>query len=160
MDKRMIATRIAAFNQLSVDDLYEILKLRSNVFVVEQNCAYPDLDEKDRHPQAMHVALKDKDEQLMAYARVLPPNLSYPQPSIGRIVVDSNYRNKGLARKIVQAAIELIQQHWPEQDIQIGAQEYLLSFYQSMGFENNSEMYLEDGIPHRDMLLRVKNIQA
>ena len=160
MDKRMIATRIAAFNQLSADDLYEILKLRSNVFVVEQNCVYPDLDEKDRHPQTMHVALKDKDEQLMAYARILPPNLSYPQPSIGRIVVDADYRNKGLARKIVQAAIELIQQHWPEQDIQIGAQEYLLAFYQSMGFENHSEMYLEDGIPHRDMLLRVKNIQA
>ena len=151
----MMKIVIKRFNQLSTDELYDILKLRCDVFVVEQTCVYPDLDEKDRHPQTLHVIGVNDEGQLMAYSRILPPNVSYAQASFGRVVVSPLYRNLGLARKIVQISIDEAHQYWPQQDIQIGAQEYLLPFYQTMGFEINSDMYLEDGIPHRDMLLRV-----
>lgn len=147
--------KIKHFNQLTINELYNLLKLRSDVFVVEQTCVYQDLDNKDRHPQTMHIMFIDEGNQTIAYSRVLPPELSYPQPSIGRVVVSKKHRNKGLARQLVQESIEVIHQHWPAHNIQIGAQEYLLPFYQSLGFKNNSEMYLEDGIPHRDMLLNI-----
>ena len=142
------------FHELSTDELYEVLKLRCNVFVVEQVCAYADLDEKDRHPETLHLMFYAKDKQLIAYSRVLPPELSYSQPSIGRVVVDSMHRQKGYAKQLVLKSIAVIRRLWPDQDIQIGAQEYLRPFYQSLEFEINSEMYLEDDIPHRDMLLK------
>ena len=153
MDKRVMELQVKLFSALSTDELYEILKLRCDVFVVEQACAYADLDEKDRHPETPHLYYFNTDKALMAYSRVLPPNQSYPEPSIGRVAVAKKYRNQGLARKVVQASVDTIRQYWPNQHIQIGAQEYLLPFYHSFGFKNHSEMYLEDGIPHRDMLL-------
>ena len=147
-------THMKTFSELTTNTLYDILKLRCDVFVVEQECAYPELDEKDRHPGARHITLLNDAGELIAYSRVLPPTLSYPEPSIGRVAVCQEHRGKGLAKQLVKASIQVIQQQWPNQDIQIGAQEYLLKFYQSLGFENNSDMYLEDGIPHRDMLLK------
>ena len=144
---------VKRFNELTAHALYDILRLRCDVFVVEQECAYPELDEKDRHPGTLHISLLNDDGKLMAYSRVLPPTLSYPEPSIGRVVVGNAHRGKGLAGKVVKQSIEAIHKQWPQQAIQIGAQEYLLKFYQSFGFQNNSDMYLEDGIPHRDMIL-------
>ena len=147
-------TRVQTFNELTANTLYDILKLRCDVFVVEQECAYPELDEKDRHPETLHISLLSDNGELIAYSRALPPTLSYPEPSIGRVVVSPEHRGKGLAAQIVKESIHAIQQKWPEQNIQIGAQEYLLKFYQSLGFQNNSDMYLEDNIPHRDMILK------
>ncbi len=146
-------THIKKFHELTTLELYKILKLRCDVFVVEQECTYPDLDDKDHQPKTLHITLVDDSGEITAYSRVLPPGLSYPQASIGRVVVSEVHRRKGLAAVLVKASIDVIHRQWPGVDIQIGAQEYLLGFYQGLGFKNNSEMYLEDGIPHRDMIL-------
>jgi len=139
------------FNQLNANTLYDILKLRVDVFVVEQACAYPELDDKDRHPETQHLIGLSPDGELLAYARILPPGLSYPEASIGRVVVSPAGRGKGLAMPLMQHAIESALTTWPDAGIQIGAQDYLKAFYQKLGFVACSEMYLEDGIPHLDM---------
>lgn len=144
--------QLLSFAELSVDQLYELLKLRVNVFVVEQDCAYAELDEKDRHPQTMHL-LAFEEEQLCGYSRIIPPGVSYLQASIGRVAVAAEFRNKGVAKQLMLKSIETTKAHWPTQGIQIGAQEYLSGFYQQLGFEAVSEVYLEDGIPHLDMRL-------
>nr|WP_275975049.1 GNAT family N-acetyltransferase [Shewanella gaetbuli] len=136
--------------------MYEIVKLRVDVFVVEQNCPYPELDEKDRHSDALHLVVNDREGQLLGYCRVLPPGLSYPQASIGRIVVSEDNRGQGIAQKMVQDAIAKCIANWPEAGIQIGAQEHLQKFYHQLGFYNNSEVYLEDDIPHIDMIYQAK----
>lgn len=139
------------FNQLDINMLYDILKLRVDVFVVEQACAYPELDDKDRHPETQHLFGLSPDGELLAYARILPPGLSYPEASIGRVVVSPAGRGKGLAMPLMQQAIESALTTWPDAGIQIGAQDYLKNFYQKLGFVACTEMYLEDGIPHLDM---------
>ncbi|MCL1038321.1 GNAT family N-acetyltransferase [Shewanella submarina] len=141
------------FNELSLDELYDILKARVDVFVTEQACAYSELDNKDRHPEVKHFWCHDQTGKLMAYVRILPPGLSYPQASIGRVLVVEDARGKGLAQELMQKAVEHAQTLWPEAGIQIGAQLYLNKFYSGLGFENASEEYLEDGIPHVDMIL-------
>lgn len=142
---------IKAFDQLSLQELYSILTLRTDVFVVEQNCAYPEVDGKD--PDCLHL-LGTEDGQLVAYLRILPADLSYPEPSIGRVVVKKSHRGKGLARPLMRGAIGWILKVWQEESIKIGAQAHLQDFYQSLGFEPVSEVYLEDGIPHLDMMYR------
>ncbi|RLV60453.1 GNAT family N-acetyltransferase [Parashewanella curva] len=146
-------TIIKQFSELTTDELYEILKLRVDVFVVEQACPYPELDEKDRDSNSYHIFISDENGNITAYCRVLPPGLSYPQASIGRVLVAQAYRNQRLATQLMQKAIDCAKNQWPQSDIQLGAQEYLVDFYQSLGFTTNSDMYLEDGLPHRDMLL-------
>jgi ElaA protein len=141
-----------AFNELTTDALYELLKLRVDVFVVEQACAYPELDDKDRHPQTRHLLLRDDNGALLAYSRILAPGVSYPEASIGRVVVAPGGRGKGLAHSLMSRAIALTLQHWPAAGIQIGAQQYLQTFYHQLGFVSHCEVYLEDGIPHLDML--------
>jgi ElaA protein len=147
-----VISRSLRFEQLTRDELYEILKLRVDVFVVEQNCPYPELDEKDRHPQTQHMVIQDRDGHLVAYCRILPPGLSYPQASIGRVVVASSHRGQGLAESLMQQALPKVLAYWPNAGVQIGAQEHLQKFYQRLGFISHSKVYLEDGIPHIDML--------
>ncbi|WP_133408102.1 GNAT family N-acetyltransferase [Parashewanella tropica] len=146
-------TVIKSFSELSTHELYALLKVRVDVFVVEQNCPYPELDEKDRNSDAYHIWFVAEDGNIAAYCRVLPPGVSYPEASIGRVLVAESYRQQRLATQLMKAALECTQKQWPKAGVQIGAQEYLMSFYESLGFEPNSDMYLEDGIPHRDMLL-------
>ncbi|MCG9965399.1 MAG: GNAT family N-acetyltransferase [Shewanella sp.] len=145
-----------SFNQLNANTLYDILKLRVDVFVVEQACAYPELDDKDRHPETLHLMGLSPQGELLAYARVLPPGLSYPEASIGRVVISPAGRGQGLATPLMQNAIDAALSTWPAAGIQIGAQDYLKSFYQKLGFSACSEMYLEDGIPHIDMRYQPK----
>ena len=142
------------FSELSTMQLYQLLKLRVDVFVVEQNCPYPELDDKDHHPDVYHLLGYDyESDQLAACARLIPPGISFPQVSIGRIATAKAKRQEGLGKQLLNKAIQQCEQHWSKQDIQIGAQVYLINFYQSFGFKRNSEDYLEDGIPHLDMLL-------
>lgn len=140
-----------SFSQLSTMQLYQILALRSEVFVVEQQCVYQDVDGKDL--QCLHLLYYDTTQQsnLVGYARLLPPGLSYPTASIGRVVIHGSCRQSNHGRVLVNDAIELCQHYWSEQDITIGAQCYLLKFYQSLGFEVIGDEYLEDGIAHIDM---------
>ena len=140
---------IATFNELSNDDLYQILKRRTDIFVVEQNCAYPELDNNDQ--KSTHYYLK-KGEEIIAYARIIPKGSKYPVVSIGRVLVTEENRGHGYARELMVRVINFIKNEWNEQTIQIQAQEYLNDFYSSLGFKQISEPYLEDGIPHIDML--------
>lgn len=140
---------IKAFDQLSLQELYTILTLRTNVFVVEQACPYPEVDGKD--PNCLHL-LGTINGELVAYLRILPAGLRYDEVSIGRVVVKPSHRGKGLGRLMMEQAIHCITNVWKESQIKIGAQAYLEKFYQSLGFKPVSEVYLEDDIPHLDML--------
>ena len=140
---------IKAFDQLSLQELYTILTLRTNVFVVEQACPYPEVDGKD--PNCLHL-LGTINGELVAYLRILPAALRYDEVSIGRVVIKPSHRGKGLGRLMMEQAIHCITNEWKESQIKIGAQAYLEKFYQSLGFEPVSEVYLEDDIQHLDML--------
>lgn len=137
------------FEELTTEELYDILRLRTDIFVVEQNCAYPELDGKDK--KCLHV-FATKLNQVIACARIVPPGLSYPEISIGRVAVHADYRKDGYGRILMQHTIDKIDEEFGAQDIQIGAQCYLKQFYGSLGFEVASEDYLEDNIPHVDMI--------
>ncbi len=140
------------FCELSTTQLYQLLKLRVDVFVVEQNCPYPELDDKD-HQDGVYHLLGYQEEKLVACARLLAPGISYPQVSIGRIATAQKQRKHGLGKQLLNTALEQCELHWPQQDIQIGAQLYLINFYESFRFKRHSQDYLEDDIPHLDMLL-------
>ena len=146
-----------SFSELTLDELYELLKVRVDVFVVEQNCPYPELDNKDRHQQTQHLLGVDEQGVIQAYARVLAPGISYPDASIGRVIVSKEARGGGVAHTLMQKAIAISLKRWPDNNIQLGGQEHLKGFYQQLGFEPVSEMYLEDGIPHLDMLLTLEH---
>ena len=146
--------QLRRYAALELNDLYDLLRLRAEVFVVEQRCAYLDLDDKDRDPAAQHLLGRVEDGALVAYARLLPPALSYPEPSFGRVVTAPAWRGRGLGDVLVAEAVRQMQCLWPGHDIQIGAQAHLVNFYGKHGFQVSSEEYLEDDIPHRHMLRR------
>jgi len=139
------------FDELSPSELYAALRLRSEVFVVEQQCIFLDMDSLDQ--QCWHL-LGYVGEQLAAYVRILPPGLSYQQPSIGRVVTSPSFRGKGAGRSLMQEAIKRTRELFGNQDIKIGAQLYLKKFYGSLGFEPQGDIYLEDGIQHIHMILK------
>jgi ElaA protein len=139
---------LTSFETLSVQELYDILKLRSEIFVVEQNCVYLDLDGKD--PFGLHLFGRF-DGKIVAYCRLFRPGISFDNASIGRVVVDTNYRDKKWGQELMQEAIASIKTHFGESKITIGAQLYLKKFYENQGFVQTSEMYLEDDIPHIEM---------
>jgi ElaA protein len=138
------------FEQLDPHRLYALLRLRVDVFVVEQACPYPELDGRDLHPQALHL-LGERAGQLVACARLLPPGLGFEGPAIGRVVVTASARGIGFAHRLMERAIAHCQQRWPAHAVYLGAQSHLQGFYAAHGFEVCSEPYLEDGIPHVDM---------
>jgi ElaA protein len=144
------------FEELSLNQLYDVLKLRVDIFVVEQTCFYPDLDgEKnllDRHPQTLHL-LGYQAEQLVAYLRILPKGQNYPDNvSIGRVVTATQARGGGLGHELMTEGLRMCQQYFPNEIIKISAQQHLKSYYQKHGFTQVSEMYLEDDIPHIAMI--------
>jgi ElaA protein len=144
------------FTELSLNQLYDVLKLRVDIFVVEQTCFYPDLDgdkdSLDRHPQTRHL-LGYQAEQLVAYLRILPKGQNYPDNvSIGRVVTAPHARGGGLGHELMTEGLTRCQQHFPNENIKISAQQHLKAYYQQHGFIQVSEMYLEDGIPHIAML--------
>ena len=136
--------------QLNTDQLYRIIQLRQEVFVVEQNCVFRDLDGLDS--LATHM-LCLRDGALLAYQRCLPPGSCYPESSLGRIVVAPEARGEQLGRELVRRGIDYNRQQWPGQAIRIGAQAHLADFYGSLGFIAASDPYVEDGIPHIEMVL-------
>ena len=139
-----------AFSQLTLEWMYAALRLRQQVFVVEQDCAYMDLDNLDQH--AIHMLCRGNGK-LLAYQRCLAPGLSYPESSLGRIVVCPSQRGRQLGRTLVQRGIDHNLSCWPGNDICINAQAHLQDFYASLGFAAEGDEYLEDNIPHRRMRL-------
>jgi len=139
------------FDSLSVQELYALLKLRNEVFVVEQNCVYQDADGED--PLSWHLCGWD-GYQLAAYCRIIPPEISYPEASIGRVVTAMNYRKAGIGIELMKQAIENTCSLFNTDTISIGAQCYLEKFYTSLGFHPGGPEYLEDGIPHIHMIFK------
>ncbi|MEL0628955.1 GNAT family N-acetyltransferase [Psychromonas aquatilis] len=141
---------IKFFSELSALRLYQILKLRQDVFVLEQTCLYPDLDNLDQ--QSVHLMLVDQEDDLVVgYCRILAAGVVYPEVAIGRVVVSELARKQGLARKLMLKAMDFIKQEMQVDAITISAQVHLQSFYQSLGFKPVSAPYDEDGIEHIKM---------
>ena len=136
------------FKGLTAEQWHNLLQLRINVFVVEQNCAYPELDGKD--PDCIHV-WAERNGRVVAVARVVPPGLSYHEVSLGRVAIMEPHRREGLGRKLMDFCLQTITAEFGRLPIRISAQTYLLPFYQSLGFEDTGKEYLEDDIPHVQM---------
>jgi ElaA protein len=135
------------FNDLSTTELYQILQLRNEVFIVEQNCPFQDLDDKDF--KCFHLIGFDTDsQQIMAYTRIVPAGVSYEEASIGRVVTSPQARGGGIGKELMQKSLELLEELYGGVSIKIGAQYYLNKFYESFGFQQIEEIYLEDGIEH------------
>ena len=142
-------TVIKNFSELSTEEIYNILKLRSEVFVVEQNCVYQDIDEKDQ--KAVHLFL-EKNNEIIAYTRIFKKGDYYEEnPSIGRVVVSKKERGKNLGKEIMLNSIEFIKKELEGRKIELSAQKYLDKFYTDLDFYSEGEDYLEDGIPHQRM---------
>lgn len=144
-----IIWKIKEFEELSNFELYQILQLRINVFMLEQECLYPECDNKDLKGKHLMGYLNN---QLVAYAGLLPPGVSYPDASIGRVVVHPQCRHLKLGNALMSKAIAQVREDFPNEDIRISAQAHLQGFYERVGFERVSEEYLEDNIPHVEML--------
>lgn len=142
--------RCKHFEQLSVKELYAILQLRNEVFVVEQNCIFQDADDKDQ--SSWHLMGWDND-CLAGYTRLVPAGISYREVSIGRVVSFPKMRKTGIGKKLMERSIEMVYTLWNKQPIRIGAQVYLQKFYESFGFQQCSDIYLEDNIEHIQMIL-------
>ena len=142
-------TVIKKFRELSTDEIYNILKLRSEVFVVEQNCVYQDIDEKDQ--KATHLFI-EKNNEIIAYTRIFKKGDYYEEnPSIGRVVVSKKERGKKLGKEIMLNSIKFIKKELEGRKIELSAQKYLDKFYKDLDFYSEGEDYLEDGIPHQRM---------
>lgn len=140
--------RFQTFDELATSELYAILRLRSEVFVLEQRCCFLDMDNKDQlsyHLSGYH------DGQLMAFARIVPPGLSYEYPAIGRIVVSPKGRGAGYGIELLNVSIQKLEELYGKVPIRIGAQVYLKKFYESFGFSQSGAIYLEDDIEHIEM---------
>lgn len=141
------------FDELTLHELYDIMALRQEVFVVEQDCPYLDADGKDQ--ASWHLLVHDERGQLVAYTRLLPRGIVYKKyPALGRVVTSPSVRGTGLGKKLMEATLEWAERLWPGEAVKISAQTYLKKFYEELGFEQAGEGYLEDGIPHIPMILR------
>jgi len=140
-----------AFHELNVDELYDIMALRQQVFVVEQNCVFLDADGKDKN--ALHCLALDENNLLVAYTRIFNKDLYYSNyASIGRVVSSPIGRGQNFGRIIFQFSLDQIQRNYGKNEVKIGAQSYLEKFYESFGFQSIGEDYIEDGIPHKIMV--------
>ena len=138
-----------SYDELNKKELYDILHLRAEVFVIEQDCPYQDVDNKDQ--KAIHVYAVEGDE-MVAYARIFQPGDYFQEASIGRVVTKSPFRGTGLGQEIMQLSIKYVEENIQPKTLRISAQEYLKNFYSAFGFKQIGDSYLEDGIPHIGML--------
>ncbi len=142
--------QISCLSELTGPQVYEFLRLRQTVFMIEQNCSYEDIDDLDT--QALHLRYLSQDNQLLGYLRILPPE-DRRKLSIGRVVVKKSARKRGIGREIMETALKECQARYPGQDINISAQTNLVGFYASLGFQTLGDEYMDAGIPHQNMVL-------
>jgi len=145
----MLDISIKTFNELSLDELYYLLQLRSEVFVVEQGCVYQDVDGKDQ--KALHIIGK-KDNSIIAYTRIFKPGDYFKEASIGRVVVSEKARHLKYGHQLMEASIKAVETSFHTKEIKLSAQKYLEKFYNNLGFKTIGDSYLEDGIPHIAMV--------
>jgi ElaA protein len=143
--------KIKKFKELNVEEIYKILALRTDIFVVEQNCPYQECDGKDKN--SYHL-FSEENGEIIAYLRIIEKGISYDEISIGRVCINKTHRGKGISREMILKAINFVESNLNENTIKIQAQARLLEFYNSFGFEKVSEEYLEDNIPHIDMIYK------
>ena len=141
------------FDQLSVYELYDLLQLRTEVFIVEQNCVFQDLDDKDHKA---HHFLIYKGKKLVAYSRIFPEKIKYNEAFIGRVIICKELRSTGLGKILMEKSIESLFAVYGEQTIRIGAQCYAVPFYEKFGFKTEGNIYLEDHIEHVEMIRKVE----
>lgn len=141
--------KIKHFTELSIDELHDLLAVRNAVFVVGQNCCYQDLDGNDKN--AFHLLLSDKNK-IVGTLRILNFKVKYQEPSIGRVAISSLYRGKGLGHLMMKEAMSFIKNTFNTSNVRISAQSYLVDYYTQHGFSKVSKEYLEDGLPHVEML--------
>ncbi|GGC25619.1 ElaA protein [Parapedobacter defluvii] len=152
MEDRILTWETKSFDALSLEELYKILQLRQEVFMLEQACVYNDLDHKDQ--QSFHL-MAWQGETLAAYTRLLPYGVSYPDAlSIGRVVVAAAFRSNGLGRELMLRSMEGVYSLFGHHPIKIGAQQHLKAFYNYLGFEQTSQPYMDAGIMHIEMTRR------
>ncbi|WP_315053146.1 GNAT family N-acetyltransferase [Chryseobacterium indoltheticum] len=144
-----IVWKIKSFEELTTSELYEMIKARVDVFVVEQNCPYPDLDKYDQ--KALHLWAEQEDQTVLAYCRIFDKGIKYNETSIGRVLTSANGRGKNLGKQLIQYAVETIENRFKTSEVRISAQDYLLRFYSGFGFKETDKKYLEDNIPHTEM---------
>lgn len=140
------------YNDLTLDEFHNILQLRIDVFVVEQNCPYPELDTKDKIAFHLFAFAEEAPNKIIAYTRIFKPGDYYKEAALGRVVVHQEYRNKKLGYELIQKTIDKMQELFGDTPIKIGAQTHLKKFYGSFGFQQVGNEYIEDGIPHIHML--------
>lgn len=151
---RKFKLKTKSFQELSVNELYEILSLRSDVFVLEQTCLYRDIDFKDQ--SALHCLANVDDSIIVAYTRIFDLGGAYPDHlAIGRVLVNKPYRNLGYGQRIMEYSVEQCFKHFGKHPIKISAQTYLIDFYNDLGFQEQGSSYLEDDIPHISMIYKV-----
>ncbi|AZB34619.1 MULTISPECIES: GNAT family N-acetyltransferase [Chryseobacterium] len=144
-----IVWKIKTFDEFTVPELYAVLKARIDVFVIEQNCPYPDLDNYDQ--KAVHI-WAEEDGEVLAYCRIFDKGIKYNEASIGRVLTTELARGKSLGKLLIKYAVETIENRFRTSEIRISAQDYLLKFYGDFGFEDTGKKYLEDDIPHTEMI--------
>lgn len=144
-----VVWKIKTFDEFTVPELYAVLKARVDVFIIEQNCPYPDLDNYDQ--KAVHIWAEENGE-VLAYCRIFDKGIKYDETSIGRVLTTEKARGKSLGKQLIQYAVEIIENRFHTSEIRISAQDYLLRFYGGFGFEDTGKKYLEDDIPHTEMI--------
>lgn len=144
-----IVWKIKSFEELTTSELYEIIKARVDVFVVEQDTPYPDLDGYDQ--KALHLWAEQEDKTVLAYCRIFDKGIKYEETSIGRVLTSEKGRGKNLGKQLIQYAVETIENRYKTPEVRISAQDYLLRFYSGFGFTATDKKYLEDNIPHTEM---------
>lgn len=140
------------FSKLSTNDFHDIIQLRINVFIIEQNCPYPELDNKDK--EAHHVFYRNDKGEVIATARILAKGVSYDEISVGRVCTSLSVRKAGEGKILMKQTMDFIEKLFGKQPVRISAQQYLVKYYSDFGFKQVSEMYLEDDIPHVEMLFK------
>lgn len=146
----IIIWNIKPLDELSPEELYKIMVARQEVFMVEQKVSYQDADNYDQ--KALHLWAEDDTGDVLAYCRIFPEGVKYPEASIGRVLTTKNARGKGLGKQLVAFAIECIENRFSAKHIKISAQDYLLKFYTDFGFKDTGKKYLEDTLPHTEMV--------
>lgn len=150
-----VSWKCEPFNELTLDELHDIIAARIDVFVIEQNCPYQDVDGKDK--MGYHLFALNESKNILAYARILPQGISYKEVAIGRVITTQKGRGKGLGHELMKQCMQKINIIFGNVNVRISAQEHLQKYYQTHGFSTVSEMYLEDGIPHVEMLYKSKS---